>query len=36
MEDRMARGFELATKMSWQHVVEDYFLPSLSSTTKET
>lgn len=36
MEERMARGHELACKMSWQHVVEDYFLPSLTSTTKET
>jgi hypothetical protein len=26
----MQRGFELAKLMSWNHVVEDYFLPSLS------
>jgi len=27
---RIARGYELAQKMSWQHVTKEYFLPSLS------
>jgi glycosyltransferase involved in cell wall biosynthesis len=26
---RMADGFEVASRMSWQHVVQEYFLPSL-------
>ena len=30
MIDRINRGFELATKMSWQRVVQDYFLPALN------
>ncbi|MFA6132998.1 MAG: hypothetical protein WC869_03150 [Phycisphaerae bacterium] len=30
IERRIAKGHELATKMSWEHVVNEYFLPSLS------
>ncbi len=29
LERRIAAGYALAKKMSWEHVVEDYFLPSL-------
>jgi len=33
---RIASGYELAHKMSWQHVVKEYFLPSLARTADET
>ncbi len=31
LEDRIAKGHELATRMSWEHVVQEYFLPSLDA-----
>ncbi len=34
LADRIDRGFALAEKMSWQHVVEEYFMPGLSSTAR--
>jgi hypothetical protein len=34
MERRIARGFELARRMSWEQVVTDYFLPGLASTAR--
>ena len=32
MQERIQVGHALADKMSWEHVVEDYFLPSLART----
>ena len=32
LEQRIRSGYELASKMSWEHVVCDYFLPSLQRT----
>ena len=32
IEKRIATGYELAMKMSWEHVVKEYFLPSLART----
>ena len=32
MERRIRAGYELARRMSWEHVVQKYFLPSLTST----
>ena len=32
VERRLANGYELAGRMNWQRVVEEYFLPSLAST----
>ncbi len=29
IERRIKQGWELASRMSWEHVMEDYFLPSL-------
>ena len=29
---RIQSGYKLAEKMSWEHVVNDYFLPSLAKT----
>ncbi|MFB3890704.1 MAG: hypothetical protein ACE15C_01640 [Phycisphaerae bacterium] len=34
MEALIASGYELAQKMSWEHVVQDYFLPSLGRTVQ--
>ena len=36
IERRIAGGYELASRMNWQHVVEDYFLPSLARTAEDT
>ncbi len=30
LQERMQTGFQLAKRMSWEHVVKDYFLPSLA------
>jgi hypothetical protein len=35
IEKRITTGYELARKMSWEHVVKDYFLPSLARTAGE-
>jgi len=32
---RIQRGFELASRMSWEQVVHDYFLPSLDRAAQE-
>jgi hypothetical protein len=34
MKEIIDSGYELARKMSWEHVVEDYFLPSLNRVTE--
>lgn len=34
LKRRMAAGHDLARKMNWQHVVTEYFLPSLASTAR--
>ena len=31
---RIAEGYELARRMSWEHVVREYFLPSLARTAE--
>ena len=36
VEALMNSGFKLAHKMSWDHVVKEYFLPSLSRVTAQT
>ena len=35
IEKRITTGYKLARKMSWEHVVKDYFLPSLARTAGE-
>ena len=34
LQARMTSGYELARRMSWERVVEDFFLPSLKKTVK--
>ncbi len=33
LQHRIENGFTLARKMSWQHIVQNYFLPSLQTIT---
>ena len=33
---RMAEGLDVASRMSWQHVVQEYFLPALERVVSET
>jgi len=35
LEARIQRGYELARRMSWEHVVSEYLLPSLTRTAEE-
>jgi len=34
MKRRIERGYELARRMSWEHVVREYFLPALRATSQ--
>ncbi len=36
LERRIRQGYDLARKMSWEHVVADYFLPALNKVASET
>jgi hypothetical protein len=33
LQQRIRTGHELANRMSWEHVVQEYFLPSLDRAT---
>jgi len=35
LADRIERGYRMAAKMSWEHVIQEYFLPALSRASAE-